>query len=115
MPDRKPKAPRRNRDIQTGDQVVVLRDIYRVPNPKDVAEREAFWNQRTYFRWAQDYGWPTCEPPCNTHTLYAKAGEQGKVIDMEYHRCVKVLIGDEIKTFRVTTLARLGSTSEVRP
>jgi hypothetical protein len=115
---------RRNKDIRVGDSVVLLRDIYRVPNPKNAEEGAKFAELRlnywadcsTYHRLNGDiYLKHTCAPYCCNHQLYAEEGEKGEVVGFaprvpairtSLQPQVRMADG-EIKTFRLTSLERI--------
>lgn len=74
--------------INPGDAVTVLRDIFRLPEVPDGPQR--------------------------VPGLYAKAGDKGKVLEIfrNERKCgsqclyAKVLIGDQCKTLRLTSLTK---------
>ncbi len=119
---------RSHNGLAVGVEVVVLRDIYRVPN--SLAAR-ADWYGRIpdgVVQGGMEHKWEAGHPAweaylaaaedaksdllkAREHQLYAKAGERGILIKFfsnyqqkPYGHGVQVRIGNEIKTFRWTSI-----------
>lgn len=100
--------------IRKGHKVKLLRDIYRIPSFKDKEYRNFLYNTAAMYRLHLEYGFYTCKPPwydsLYEHVIYAKKDDIGNVTEIFKNNgtwYIKVLMDNEIKTFRKTSLSRI--------